>query len=322
MLFSIHSDEWKSFQSQPQTTLRYKRRCCSLIPAESDSLPHAHAQTTKTYYKHQDSRIKKAQESKTKTSAKSDIKDPSLETKLQGKLLESFQEDAKYEHDVEHSKTLGQSIADCIQLSELRALLTMESLLEKDVRRHSNNDIKIKKIYDIILGVTTLDQQELIFVYGHGGTEKTFLWKMLISALRITEDEQKMARLFASWILDIGDSKIREIEDNNNSSSSWIRIPEEYCIVDDDASLSILEMLDGESTIYKSLDEAIPIGNDGGEVELMYPPKYIKTPQFSSFPPHELELKVGETIMLLRNMNLQGGMCNVTRMIIRSCGLN
>ncbi|GJW13330.1 hypothetical protein Tco_0017463 [Tanacetum coccineum] len=29
---------------------------------ESDSLPHAHAQTTKTYYKHQDSRIMKAQE--------------------------------------------------------------------------------------------------------------------------------------------------------------------------------------------------------------------------------------------------------------------
>ncbi|GKB66574.1 hypothetical protein Tco_0927986 [Tanacetum coccineum] len=48
---------------------RYKQRCCSLIPAESDSLPHAHAQTTKTHYKHQDSRIKKAQEIKTKTSA-------------------------------------------------------------------------------------------------------------------------------------------------------------------------------------------------------------------------------------------------------------
>ncbi|GJY85954.1 hypothetical protein Tco_0499980 [Tanacetum coccineum] len=121
MLFSIHSDEWKSFQSQPQTALRgsntlswkpcqggssklnlpdhrYKRRCCSLIPAESDSLPHAHAQTTKTYYKHQDSRIKKAQELKTKTSANSDIKDPSSKTKLRGRLLESFQEDAKYEH--------------------------------------------------------------------------------------------------------------------------------------------------------------------------------------------------------------------------------
>nr|GEU72794.1 integrase, catalytic region, zinc finger, CCHC-type, peptidase aspartic, catalytic [Tanacetum cinerariifolium] len=46
---------------------RYKRWCFSLISAESGSLPHAHAQTTKTYYKHQDSRIKKAQELKTKT---------------------------------------------------------------------------------------------------------------------------------------------------------------------------------------------------------------------------------------------------------------
>nr|GEU60438.1 hypothetical protein [Tanacetum cinerariifolium] len=77
---------------------RYKRRCCSLIPAAADSLAHAHTQTTKTYYKHQDSRIKKAQELKTKTFANSDIKDPSLKTKLRGRLFESFQEDAKYEH--------------------------------------------------------------------------------------------------------------------------------------------------------------------------------------------------------------------------------
>ncbi|GJW50424.1 hypothetical protein Tco_0091775 [Tanacetum coccineum] len=71
-----------------------------LLVAESDSLPHAHThtQTTKTYYKHQDSRIKKAQELKTKTSAYSDIKDNSLETKLRGRLLKSSQEDANYEH--------------------------------------------------------------------------------------------------------------------------------------------------------------------------------------------------------------------------------
>ncbi|GJW31009.1 hypothetical protein Tco_0047884 [Tanacetum coccineum] len=36
---------------------------------KSDSLPHAHAQTTKTFYKHQDSRIMKSTELKTKTSA-------------------------------------------------------------------------------------------------------------------------------------------------------------------------------------------------------------------------------------------------------------
>ncbi|GKB94195.1 hypothetical protein Tco_0980332 [Tanacetum coccineum] len=53
----------------------HRWRWIYLIPAKSDSLPHAHAQTTKTYYKHQDSRIKKSQELKTKTSANSDIQD-------------------------------------------------------------------------------------------------------------------------------------------------------------------------------------------------------------------------------------------------------
>ncbi|GKC30210.1 hypothetical protein Tco_1037504 [Tanacetum coccineum] len=86
---------------------RYKRRCCSLIPAKFNSLPHAYAQTTKTYYKHQDSRIKKAQVLKTKTSAKSNIKDPSSETKLQGRLLASFQDDAKYEHVGQDTRSQG-----------------------------------------------------------------------------------------------------------------------------------------------------------------------------------------------------------------------
>ncbi|GKA30011.1 retrovirus-related pol polyprotein from transposon TNT 1-94 [Tanacetum coccineum] len=66
---------------------------------KSDSLPHAHAQTTKTYYKHQDSRIKKAQVLKTKTSANSDKQDLPLKYQVyQGRLLASFQKDAKYEH--------------------------------------------------------------------------------------------------------------------------------------------------------------------------------------------------------------------------------
>ncbi|GJS11518.1 retrovirus-related pol polyprotein from transposon TNT 1-94 [Tanacetum coccineum] len=61
---------------------------------KSDSLPHAHAHSTKTFYKHQDSRIMKAQELKIKTSANSDINDISTEIKLRGRLLESFQDDA------------------------------------------------------------------------------------------------------------------------------------------------------------------------------------------------------------------------------------
>ncbi|GJS94397.1 hypothetical protein Tco_0801365 [Tanacetum coccineum] len=87
ILFSIHNDEWKSFQCHHQTALR-RPYALSWKPCQgdslnlpdhrihkdgdgdasfqlkSDSLPHAHAQTTKTFYKHQDSRIMKAQEIK------------------------------------------------------------------------------------------------------------------------------------------------------------------------------------------------------------------------------------------------------------------
>ncbi|GJT29315.1 retrovirus-related pol polyprotein from transposon TNT 1-94 [Tanacetum coccineum] len=99
ILFSIHNDEWKSFQCHHQTTLRRPYALSwkpyqgdsfnlpdhrihkdgdgdALFQLKSDSLPHAHAQTTKTFYKHQDSRIMKAQELKDKDfRTNSDIQD-------------------------------------------------------------------------------------------------------------------------------------------------------------------------------------------------------------------------------------------------------
>ncbi|GJR96092.1 retrovirus-related pol polyprotein from transposon TNT 1-94 [Tanacetum coccineum] len=76
---------------------------------ESDSLPHAHAQTIKTYYKHQDSRIMKAQELKIKTSAQTLIYKIFLQRYqvYQGRLLASFQDDAKYEHVGQDTRSQG-----------------------------------------------------------------------------------------------------------------------------------------------------------------------------------------------------------------------
>ncbi|GJR44068.1 hypothetical protein Tco_1312171 [Tanacetum coccineum] len=50
ILFSIHNDEWKSFQCHHQTALRIHKDGDgdALFQLKSDSLPHAHAQTTKT----------------------------------------------------------------------------------------------------------------------------------------------------------------------------------------------------------------------------------------------------------------------------------
>ncbi|GJR57364.1 hypothetical protein Tco_1499526 [Tanacetum coccineum] len=76
---------------------------------KSDSLPHAHAQTIKTYYWHQDSRIKKSQvHTKTKISANSDKQDLPLRYQVyQGRLLASFQKDEKYEHVGQDTRSQG-----------------------------------------------------------------------------------------------------------------------------------------------------------------------------------------------------------------------
>ncbi|GJT74425.1 hypothetical protein Tco_1041150 [Tanacetum coccineum] len=81
----------------------------ALFQLKSDSLPHAHAQTIKTYYKHQDSRIMKAQELKTKTSAQTLIYKIFLQRYqvYQGRLLASFQDDAKYEHVGQDTRSQG-----------------------------------------------------------------------------------------------------------------------------------------------------------------------------------------------------------------------
>ncbi|GJZ27295.1 hypothetical protein Tco_0571548 [Tanacetum coccineum] len=131
ILFSIHNDEWKSFQCHHQTALRsyaLSWKPCqgdslnlpdhrihkdgdgdASFQLKSDSLPHAHAQTTKTYYKHQDSRIMKAQELKTKTSAQTLIYKIFLQRYqvYQGRLLASFQDDAKYEHVGQDTRSQG-----------------------------------------------------------------------------------------------------------------------------------------------------------------------------------------------------------------------
>nr|GEV91404.1 DNA helicase [Tanacetum cinerariifolium] len=137
--------------------------------------------------------------------------------------------------------------------------------------------------------------------------------------------EKTRAANFASWLLELGDSKTVTVKENSDGDSSWITVPGEFCIPDDDNGLknligfiydkitlqhptaadlqqkaivcpknttadeineTILEMLHGKSMVYTSLDEAILIGSDRGEVKLLYPPEYLNTLEFSGFPSH------------------------------------
>ncbi|GKB17593.1 hypothetical protein Tco_0851516 [Tanacetum coccineum] len=87
ILFSIHSDEWKSFQIQHQTALRVRFITTCSCSNYKDIL-------LASRFKNQES-----SNSKTKISANSDIQDLPLRYQVYlGILLTSFQNDAKYEH--------------------------------------------------------------------------------------------------------------------------------------------------------------------------------------------------------------------------------
>ena len=63
------------------------------------------------------------------------------------------------------------------------------------------------------------------------------------------------------------------------------------------------------SQVYKSADCVVE-----GEQSGYYPVEFLNTLHFSGMPPHELHLKVGCPVILLRNMS--GGLANGTRLIV------
>ncbi|GKA82466.1 DNA helicase [Tanacetum coccineum] len=136
----------------------------------------------------------------------------------------------------------------------------------------------------------------------------------------LTNEERKRSEAFVKWILDVGNGEIREPNEDDDQDSSWIAIPPEYSVSTDEQdyimNAKILWNIQGKSRTYLSSDEAIPTGRETSKTYLLYPMEYLNTIRFPGFLPHELELKVGSPIMLLRNVNLSGGLCNDTRMIV------
>ncbi|KAK1389293.1 ATP-dependent DNA helicase [Heracleum sosnowskyi] len=87
----------------------------------------------------------------------------------------------------------------------------------------------------------------------------------------------------------------------------------------DKINREVLERLLGNSKLYKSCDTIYKSSSTYGTNEVLYPSDYLNTLKFSGMPNHELEIKEGVPIMLLRNINPKKGLCNGTRLIVTRC---
>ena len=70
----------------------------------------------------------------------------------------------------------------------------------------------------------------------------------------------------------------------------------------------------GDARVYLSADEVV---TDDDFEQTQYPTEFLNSLTPSGMPPHRLILKVGAVVMLLCNLNLNEGLCNGTRLLIR-----
>ena len=151
---------------------------------------------------------------------------------------------------------------------------------------------------------------------------KSYLWRyfkvlklhqnMRLLQPNLDDHEKKEVHDFASWLLDVGDGRIGETDEENPREAASIKIPKQFQIEDDDNGVQklidfiydnqtlqhpnaqvlqqkaivcpknetadeinakILSQVEGEPIVYISTDEAIPVGKDGAATEMLYPPE-------------------------------------------------
>ncbi|CAH9082047.1 unnamed protein product [Cuscuta epithymum] len=162
---------------------------------------------------------------------------------------------------------------------------------------------------------------------------------------------------FIDWILKIGDGVLGDNEDGE----SYIHIPEEFLVpwisdpvtsivqstypdflthctspsylmsrailaptVDevDKVNDYMLAQLPSEMKTYFSSDSASLSDSDSSLLQEIHSPEYLNGIKCSGVPSHELKLKVGAPVMLMRNLDQSLGLCNGTRLLVTRLGKN
>ena len=176
-----------------------------------------------------------------------------------------------------------------------------------------------------------------------GGTEsetvaasikRSRLWQEF-RQLRLTENMRAGLREheFAEWLLQLGEGRLGsdgQVEVPPECISQGNLIDETFAsALQDPRALAgcailaptneqaltindkVLRLLHGEERVYLSVDR---VECDDESEANTYPLEFLHDQTPTSMPPHKLCLKVGAVVVILRNLSLQQGLCNGTRL--------
>ncbi|KAI3836317.1 hypothetical protein MKX03_034312 [Papaver bracteatum] len=106
----------------------------------------------------------------------------------------------------------------------------------------------------------------------------------------------------------------QRLEDVNYLKSRCILAPNNECV--DEVNSYIVSTIQSKTRTYYSVDSISPTSEAIENKDDLFPVELLNSLKISGFPNHELELRVGVPIMLLRNYNQSMGLCNGTRLIV------
>ncbi|KAH0735831.1 hypothetical protein KY285_011538 [Solanum tuberosum] len=171
---------------------------------------------------------------------------------------------------------------------------------------------------------------------------------------RVSDSEAAEITTFDKWLLQIGDGSFYSDVDND-----LIKVPTDICLMpstdpigsiveavypsllqkyNDPTYLqerailtpknemvhelndTIMQMIPGEGRTYFSSDNVCKASVNTNDEDLLYPTEFLNSLRFPGIPNHDVHLKVGTPVMLLRNLNQSEGLCNGTRLIVTHLG--
>ncbi|KAG5235298.1 replication protein DNA-binding [Salix suchowensis] len=178
---------------------------------------------------------------------------------------------------------------------------------------------------------------------------------MRLSTHGLTSEEKTEIIEFSEWILNVGNGQISTLGLLDESDDSFVSIPSDLllenscepistivstiyptiCDIHVDAAFFreraivttknttvaeindfVLNIAPGEKRVYLSVDSICTSSTENDDANSLYPIEYINQLEFNGVPSHQLALKVGTPVMLLRNISPSMGLCNGTRLII------
>jgi hypothetical protein len=175
----------------------------------------------------------------------------------------------------------------------------------------------------------------------------------------LEENDRNDLISFGKWVLSIGDGTLPAEKRTGDREPTWITIPDDLLVQTnndkiaaivsevyldffmnydkptylascaiicpnnatvDDINNYIVSLVSGETVRYLSCDTISKSSERIPDFDVLYPTEFLNSINANNFPSHELMLKKGVIIMLLRNLNQSMGLCNGTRLLVTEPG--